>query len=248
MKDRFRKYARWACAAALAAGISLSGTTGSVLAASPEDTLDRAWKAFNIGQYATTLRLVQPLASEGNPRAQVMLGRCYESGLGVEQNMEIAAQWYALAAEQNDVEAQLLLAYAYQSGIGVPQDGSQALQWMQRAADGGLPEAAYALSQYYAKGRFVEKNPQTAFEWALKAAQGGYGQAMLFVGACYEHGVGVNEDPAQSAQWYEKARSVGLEPDGRIFNEVREYTLEPDDRVNEIREYTIPADTQGSGW
>lgn len=234
MKSRFRKYARWACAVALAAGLSLSGTAVSVRAATPEETLNRAWKAFNIGQYATTLRLVQPLASEGNPRAQVMLGRCYESGLGVEQNMETAAQWYALAAEQNDGEAQLLLAYAYQSGIGVPQDGALALQWMRRAADGGLPEAAYALSQYYAKGRFVEKDQQAAFDWALKAAEGGYGQAMLFVGACYEHGVGVDENASLSVQWYEKARGLGLEPDGRIFNEVREYAM--------------PADAQGGDW
>lgn len=224
MNGQIRKYARWACAAALAAGLSLSSALPA-RAATAEDTLNQAWKAFNIGQYARTLNLIRPLASEGNPRAQVMLGRCYESGLGVEQNMETAMQWYTLAAEQNDMEAQLLLAYAYQSGIGVPQDGAQALQWMRRAAEGGLPEAAYALSQYYAKGRFVEKNPQTAFEWALKAAQAGYGQAMLFVGACYEYGVGVSEDPAQSAQWYDKARGMGLEPDGRIFNEVREYAM-----------------------
>lgn len=189
MKSRFRKYARWACAVALAAGLSLSGTAVSVRAATPEETLNRAWKAFNIGQYATTLRLVQPLASEGNPRAQVMLGRCYESGLGVEQNMETAAQWYALAAEQNDGEAQLLLAYAYQSGIGVPQDGALALQWMRRAADGGLPEAAYALSQYYARGRFVEKDQQAAFDWALKAAEGGTGRP------CCSSG------PAMSTAW-----------------------------------------------
>ena len=137
-------------------------------------------------------------------------------------------------AEQNDGEAQLLLAYAYQSGIGVPQDGALALQWMRRAADGGLPEAAYALSQYYARGRFVEKDQQAAFDWALKAAEGGYGQAMLFVGACYEHGVGVDENASLSAQWYEKARGLGLEPDGRIFNEVREYAM--------------PADAQGGDW
>ena len=224
MKGKIRKYVCRACAAALAVGLLLAGAE-PVRAAPVEDTLNQAWTAFNIGQYAKTLRLIQPLASEGNPRAQVMLGRCYESGLGVEQNMETALQWYALAAEQNDLEAQLLLAYAYQSGIGVPQDGAKALHWMRRAADGGLPEAAYALSQYYAKGRFVEKNPQTAFDWALKAAQAGYGQAMLYVGACYEHGVGVSEDPAQSAQWYDKARGMGLEPDGRIFNEVREYTM-----------------------
>lgn len=198
----------------------------TVVAADADTTLQKAWTAFNIGHYKEVLRLVQPLASNGNPQAQVILGRCYESGLGVEQNMETAAQWYLLAAEQNLAEAQQLVAYAYQNGVGLPRDGSKAVAWMRRAAGAGAPEACYALSQYYSKGQFVERDQKKAFDLALKAAQGGYGQAMLFVGACYAYGVGAAEDAGQSRQWYDRARATGLDPDSHVFNKVKEYSME----------------------
>ena len=67
-----------------------------------EKKLDEAWTAYNIGQYPKVLQLVQPLASDGNARAQIILGRCYENGLGVPQDMEMAAKWFRLAAEQNN--------------------------------------------------------------------------------------------------------------------------------------------------
>ena len=54
-----------------------------------EQKLDDAWTAYNIGQYQKVLQLVQPLASDGNARAQIILGRCYENGLGVPQDMEM---------------------------------------------------------------------------------------------------------------------------------------------------------------
>lgn len=217
---------RLAAAATLACCLSLP-LPSAIHAADANTTLQKAWTAFNIGKYKETLRLVQPLASDGNARAQVILGRCYESGLGVEQNMETAAQWYLLAAEQNLAEAQQLVAYAYQSGIGLPRDGSKAVYWMQRAADTGSPEACYALSQYYARGQFVERDQKKAFDLALSAAQNGYGQAMLFVGACYAHGVGTTEDAEQARQWNERARAAGLNPDSHVFNEVKEYSMEP---------------------
>ena len=84
-----------------------------------EQKLNEAWTAYNIGQYQKVLQLVQPLASDGNARAQIILGRCYENGLGVPQDMEMAAKWFRLAAEQNNSEAQVLLAYQYELGIGV---------------------------------------------------------------------------------------------------------------------------------
>ena len=89
---------KYCLAALLAAVLSFAcGATAMVQAApaatsaAPEKILQEAWTAYNIGEYKKTLRLIQPLAGDGNPRAQVMLGRCYENGLGVPQDLAVAA-------------------------------------------------------------------------------------------------------------------------------------------------------------
>ena len=55
--------------------------------------------AYDRGDYATALRLWQPLAEEGDPYAQNNLGFMYAEGDGVPLDHIKAARWYRLAAE-----------------------------------------------------------------------------------------------------------------------------------------------------
>lgn len=211
------------------AGLFMIWTAAAKAAESSEAdnrALTQAWTAYNIGKYGETLRIIKPLASAGNPRAQVMLGRCYENGLGVEQDMAVAAQWFQLAAEQNDPEAQLLLAYCYEVGAGVPKDPQQVMNLMTRAAEAGNPEAQFNLALNYSQGLYgAPKNERESFRWAELSARQGYGQAERFLGACYEFGFGVQQDSALSREWYEKAAKKGFNREGSIFNTVKFYTM-----------------------
>lgn len=218
-----------------AAGIALC----LALAASPafsagtaDNILTEAWTAYNIGQYKKTINLVTPLANEGNPRAQVILGRCYENGLGVAQDEAVAAQWFQLAAEQNDSEAQVLLAYCYELGSGVPKNDQQVMNLFTRAAQNGNAEAQFNLAMNYSQGlNGAPKNEAEAFKWAQASANQGYAQAERFLGACYEYGFGVQADQAQAKIWYDKAIAQGLSPQGSIFSYKREYTMPPQMQV-----------------
>ncbi len=231
MKEkRMKKY----CLAVLLAVVTGFGCAAAftaqaapVLPAGATDKAMReAWTAYNIGEYKKTLRLIQPLAGDGNPRAQVLLGRCYENGLGVPQDMAVAAQWYQLAAEQNDSEAQVLLAYCYELGVGVPKNPEAATTLMTRAARAGYAEAQFNLALYYSQGlNQIAKDQKESFRWAKLAADQGYAQAERFVGACYEYGIGVQENAAEAALWYNKAAAQGLARDGNVFNRVREYSM-----------------------
>ena len=180
-------------------GLALVSAIPAVAADSKADkTWQEAWTAYNIGQYKKTLRLLQPLATEGDARSQVLLGRCYENGLGVPQDLTTAFKWYMLAAEQNDAEAQTLVAYMLRSGAGVPRDTNGYLQWMQRAAQSGYAEAQFNMALIYADGELVTKDPEQSFDWAKRAAEQGNGQAQRFLGACYEVGFGVPENATES--------------------------------------------------
>lgn len=189
--------------------------------------LTEAWTAYNIGNYKKTISLIQNMAADGNPRAQVMLGRCYENGLGVEQDLAVAAQWFQLAAEQNDSEAQVLLAYCYEVGAGVPKDPQQVMNLMTRAAREGNAEAQFNLALNYSQGiNGAEKNEQEAFRWASLAASQGYAQAERFLGACYEYGFGVNGNAQLAQEWYARAAAQGLSREGSVFNKVTPYKMD----------------------
>src|SRR5436189_4366262 len=103
---------------AIFAVIILVSSFAAPLAAGP---FEDARAAFNKGDYATTLRLIRPLADRGDALAQSDLGIMYANGLGVPQDYAEALRWYRLAADQKHANAQSDLGIMYANGLGVPQ-------------------------------------------------------------------------------------------------------------------------------
>ena len=98
-------------------------------------------RAFERGDYATTLRLWRPLAEQGNATAQYFIGLMYTEGKGVPQDDAVAVEWYRKAAEQGLADAQFALGFMYDEGKGVPQDDALAYMWFNLAAAQGNPPA-----------------------------------------------------------------------------------------------------------
>ena len=66
-------------------------------AAGQQEDADAAVKRRD---YATALRLIRPLAEQGDASAQYNLGVFYDNGLGVSQDHVRALMWFNLAAAQ----------------------------------------------------------------------------------------------------------------------------------------------------
>jgi uncharacterized protein len=99
--------------------------------------LDDATAAYESQDYATALRLWQPLAAQGLATTQYDLGFMYSQGKGVPQDYAEAVKLYRKAAEQGLASAQGSLGTMYFNGTGVPQDYVQAHKWFNLAgADG----------------------------------------------------------------------------------------------------------------
>jgi TPR repeat protein len=96
--------------------------------------LDDAHAADRRGDYATELRLLRPLAEQGNAEAQTALGFMYDAGHGVPQDYVEAVKWYRCAADQSFTDAQDSLARMYFNGWGVPKNYVQAHMWANLAA------------------------------------------------------------------------------------------------------------------
>ena len=135
--------------------------------------LENGVKAANRRDYATALRLLRPLAEQGNPQAQGLLGLMYEIGKVVPQDYTAAALWYREAAERGDRLAQHNLAVMYANGWGVPQDEAEANRWYRKAAEQGDASAQSLVGSAYLFGRGAPKDFVQAYLWLNLAAQGG---------------------------------------------------------------------------
>jgi TPR repeat protein len=124
---------RVAMSFALALAIALLGIAATIRPASA-DAVARASAAYDRGDYVRAVDLLTPLASQGNTRAQAMLGFMYENGYGKPQAYDAAALFYREAANKGDSFAQCRLGLLYDKGHGVPEDDVLAYKWLDLAA------------------------------------------------------------------------------------------------------------------
>jgi hypothetical protein len=130
----------------LAAGLA----TALLLVVSPvlaQSGFEAGADAYNRGDYKTALSLFRPLAENGEPKAQTILGLMYSYGEGVGVEFREAAIWYRRAAEQSYGVAQYSLAMLYLEGKGVPLNTDEAVKWLTLAAEGGHARANRQLRQ-----------------------------------------------------------------------------------------------------
>jgi TPR repeat protein len=85
--------------------------------------------AYNRGDYVPAIRLFRPLAENGNPKAQGVLGKMYRKGQGVARNPVQAFMWFSLAARRGDARAGAEMREVSQAMT--PQERSQANEMAQ---------------------------------------------------------------------------------------------------------------------
>lgn len=153
----------------LTASLMLVVITGAAAAGKFED----AKAALNRRDYTTGLRLLRPLAKQGDAAAQFVFGLLYYMGQGLPKNYAEAVKWFHKAAEQGNVEAQVMLGTMYRDGQGLPQNYTEAAKWYRKAAEQGDDIAQSELGVMYARGQGVPKNQAEAVKWWHKAADQG---------------------------------------------------------------------------
>jgi hypothetical protein len=103
------------------------------------DTFEDAVDAHARGDYAKALRLIRPLANDGDAAAQYNLALMYMTGQGVQQDYTAAAIWFRKAAEQGYAFAQSNLGTLYRDGRGVPENDAEAVVWFRKLRNKAIP-------------------------------------------------------------------------------------------------------------
>ena len=98
--------------------------------------------AYNRGDYVPAIRLFRPLAEQGNPKAQSVLGKMYRKGQGVARNPAQAFMWFSLAARRGDARARAEMREVSQAMS--PQERAQA-QEMAQACEA----SSYRACEYF---------------------------------------------------------------------------------------------------
>jgi len=152
----------------------------------------------------------QKEAENGNPKAQWLLGRCYEEGLGVEKNLIRAVKLYKKAAEQEFAVAQYELGCCYSIGKGICEDKNESFKWIKAAAEQDYVVAQTILGSCFMDGEGTTINKTKAIKWIKKATDQGYALAESVLGDCFKYGQGVDVDKAEAFKWYKKAANQGF--------------------------------------
>jgi TPR repeat protein/serine/threonine protein kinase len=148
-------------------------------------------------------------AEEGNCRAMVLVGDCYEEGVGVPKDYGKAMRWYRKAADAGNADAMHNIGWLYHKGLGVSQDYTEAMKWYRKAADAGNAMAMNNIGVLYQNGWGVSRDYTEAMRWFRKAADAGNAMAMNNIGWLYQNGWGVSQDYTEAMRWYRKAADAG---------------------------------------
>ncbi len=194
-------------ASALRAALKLFMTLGMFVASHIQAaSLEQGKAAYSGRDYVQTLRILLPLASQGNPKAQAILGIMYDYGQGVPKDRVKAIEWYTKAALQGVAVAQQQLGGKYFLG----QDYQEAARWWHLAAANGRVASQYNLGVLYARGLGVQKDYKEAAAWYRRAAEQNQAQAQYSLANLYALGRGMKANYAEAAYWYRRAADQGL--------------------------------------
>lgn len=148
------------------------------------------FKRINLDAWRTTQEIKDFVisaiwADQGVAEAQYYLGFCYENGMGIKKDLEIAIQWYEKAAKQGFVEAMYRLGVIYFSNSYNYHDDVIGIN---------KKKAKRNFYDHSRQEKDVKGNREKAFKLFERASKQGHIEAQYRVGMCYAEGKGVKKD------------------------------------------------------
>ncbi|MCC8181132.1 MAG: SEL1-like repeat protein, partial [Planctomycetes bacterium] len=150
-------------------------------------------------------------------RLRFYTGRAYEFGVGVEQDMDQAVQWYSRASASGHLGALLSLAYARATGEGIERNWLIATELFRQARNlateaistEGLERADYALALLQEMGPDPDQDQLNLLRWYRLAHIRDLPEAKRNFGLALMDGVGIEPDPEQGELWLLQAAEGG---------------------------------------
>ena len=164
--------------------------------------------------------LIRRDATSGDAAAAFELGKQYAEGLGVRQDVKLAAEWYSRAAKGGLAVAQYRLGSLYERGEGVKRDPAIAEDWYRKASQQGNARALHNLAVLVSEGADGAPDYIGAAQLFLQAGNLGVADSQYNLGVLYARGLGLKIDLIQSYKWFALAAAQGDVDAGKRRDEV----------------------------
>jgi len=177
--------------------------------ANASDFSKQGLTAMEKNQPAKAIDFFQKGVKAGEAESQFYLGRMYESGIGLDQNMTLAMELYKKAADKKYARAINQLGLLHLGAPGVLQNFDKAVIYLSKAADSGNAEAQFNYASLLLEGKVTKMDPAHANELLKKSAKADYIPAQLRIARNYQVGVGFKKNSELSFYWYNRAATQG---------------------------------------
>ena len=110
------------------------------------------------------------------------LGRMYRYGLGTDEDIPKALEYFSRSAKHGNTNAKRMIAIEQLSGEYIPQDVNKAVETLTELAENGDALSAYRLGKIYLFCAYgIERDVPQAIQWLAQSAEGGneYAQQLL---------------------------------------------------------------------
>lgn len=156
---------------------------------------------------ATAARILRDVADAHNhSRAQYTFARMCEAGLGVEQNFDLAREYYNKARDSGYEPAVCDLAKMLIEGRGGPVNVEEAIRLYMRAGAQSFAVANYNLGSIYAKGEIVPADAGLSRHYYEKAARQGNDRGMVrYANILIEEADMLDPDDPEAEKKYQRA-------------------------------------------
>jgi hypothetical protein len=157
MMRRIQRLSSRVCTAVLCAGLCAGADLAS------------AKVSYEKKDYTAAFADLAPLAQQGNPDAQLILGKMYLMGQGVSKNEAQAMKWFKASGAQSNAEAQFFVGSMY---LLPHKDVGEGLRWLRLSAEQGNQDAQLILGKGYLQGSpELPRDPVQAEMWLRLAAK-----------------------------------------------------------------------------
>jgi TPR repeat protein len=129
-------------------------------------------KLFNEGNYSEAFTLLKQLYSEGyqNSEIPIRLAWCYQTGNGVEQDINIAKLIYQKASDAGDALADFYLGTIFKN----ERNWKKSEYYFKKSADAGNVSSMYWLGALYASPNELGKNLELSYYYLSQASEKGH--------------------------------------------------------------------------
>jgi TPR repeat protein len=181
------------------------------------------------GAYASAAEWLALASYDGDMAAMHTLGRLYQHGRGVEQDLYRAADWYRLAAESGCAQSAFALGLLMAEEGGPVQDDVAALGWLRTAAQRWHALAPCNLALMAYAGRGQPSNPAEALAILETAVCRGNVHATVMLAEWCTDGVHMQPSPQRARNLLSQAVTMGSVKAACLLVNLLDCTAQPGD-------------------